>query len=51
MAAANAHMRLLGIMAKVVKYVYPIKTGGYGATGSYYINYARAAEVDGDLSE
>lgn len=56
-AAFNAHTRLMEILAKITKYVYPTKsqheTVGLdnGANPTYQISYGRIKEIEADLHE
>lgn len=53
MAPVNAHTRLLIIMAKTVKYIYPVKgvesslVGGLG----YTVNQTKLYEIESDLGK
>ena len=50
--ALNAHTRLVGILAKTMKYVYPIKgTAHVHGKGihSYAVSYAKIGEIEADL--
>ncbi|KAJ4391919.1 Gypsy retrotransposon integrase-like protein 1 [Gnomoniopsis smithogilvyi] len=51
--AFNAHSRLMGILMKVVKYIYPLKgIESYAANSSnptYMIEYRRIKEIENDL--
>lgn len=60
--AFNAHTRLMEILAKITKYVYPMKgsdqsvrsmksnkSGGSNSTTSYAIKYSRIKEIEADL--
>ena len=51
--ATNAHTKLLKILQKVVRYIYPIKglvhTGESGQ--SYMVNHAKIREIERDLQE
>jgi hypothetical protein len=52
MAAANAHTRLLHIMAKTVQYIYPLKgveASVTGNTSGYGVSYTKLKEIEGDL--
>lgn len=55
MAAANAHLRLTRILAKVIKYVYPIKgikrSANARTVQSYVVSYARIKEIQEDMQE
>lgn len=53
MAGANAHTRLVKVLATIIKYIYPVKgadrtVDGRGAQ-SYRVNYARVREIEQDL--
>lgn len=54
-AAFNAHTRLMAVLSKVIKYIYPTKRveGSIQASshGYYSINHARIREVESDLQE
>lgn len=58
-AAANAHTRLMFILAKVIKYVYPTKgleqsvqSGSNGnPKGSYVVSHSQIREIERDLAE
>ena len=48
--ASNAHTRLVGIMKKVVRYIYPIRSGDKSSEGDHYtINHSRIREIEQDL--
>lgn len=44
-------MRLMKILMKVVKYIYPLKTGGEGNSpnATYMIEYRHIKEIENDL--
>jgi len=54
-AATNAHTRILNILAKVVKYIYPIKGLGHNVHGrsnrSYLVSHTKIREIEQDLQE
>ncbi|KAI9872540.1 MAG: hypothetical protein M1830_001505 [Pleopsidium flavum] len=54
-AATNAHTRILKILAKVMKYIYPIKGLGDNAHGrsnqSYLVSHTKIREIEQDLQE
>lgn len=53
-AATNAHTKLLMILQKVVKYVYPTKPvepSGSSPTGDYTISHSRVRELERDLEK
>jgi hypothetical protein len=54
-AASNAHTRLMGILSKVIKYIYPIKGVEQAvhptSSQTYVISHARIKEVEGDLKD
>ena len=54
-AASNAHTRLMAILAKVIKYIYPTKgleQSVQGSTSSsYVISHAKIREIERDLAE
>ncbi|KAH8815871.1 fungal-specific transcription factor domain-containing protein [Xylogone sp. PMI_703] len=53
-AASNAHTRLMAILAKVIKYIYPIKgleQSIQGEKSSYIIRHSRIREIERDLAE
>lgn len=52
--AFNAHTRLMEILAKITKYVYPMKGMGQSVKGdktksTYLISYSRIKEIESDL--
>ena len=51
MAGSNAQTRLMNVLRKVIKYVYPIKGIQYleGKPRSYVVSHARIREVERDL--
>lgn len=55
--ACNAYSRLMDIMAKVIKYIYPLKgieecvTSGEGPSTTYMISYAKIKEIECDLKK
>lgn len=54
--AFNAHTRLMEILAKITKYVYPMKGMAQSAKGdktkpTYNISYSRIKEIEADLHE
>lgn len=55
MAASNAHTRLVQILDKIVRYVYPLKGSGRTAQGknvkSYSVSYAKILEIERDLKD
>lgn len=54
MVAFNAHTRLVHILAKTVKYIYPIKSLAHASdksTHSYAVNHAQIREIEQDLHE
>ena len=54
-AATNAHTKILKVLGKVVKYIYPIKGPANNAHGrsnqSYLVSHARIREIEQDLQE
>ena len=56
-AAGNAHTRLMVILAKVIKYIYPVKgvescvTSNTSGSSSYNISHLKIKEIEGDLQE
>ena len=52
-SASNAHSRLMIILAKVIKYIYPVKgleqSLQGSASGGYVISHAKIKEIEGDL--
>lgn len=53
-SAANAHTRLLKIMAKVVKHIYPLRgvEASFSTNGpAYRVNLERIEEIERDLNE
>lgn len=51
MGASNAHIRLVMIAAKVVKYIYGTNHSARGQTGSYGVDYAKVIELENDLTK
>lgn len=51
--AFNAHSRLMGILMKVVKYIYPLKgseaCASQGSAATYAIEFRRIKEIENDL--
>ncbi|KAI9816464.1 MAG: hypothetical protein M1827_001596 [Pycnora praestabilis] len=54
-AASNAHTKLLRVLAKVIKYIYPIKGQERSVNGksdqSYMVSHAKIREIEQDLQE
>lgn len=54
-AASNAHTRLMAILAKVIKYIYPTKgleeSVQGSVTASYVISNAKIREIEQDLAD
>jgi hypothetical protein len=56
-AASNAHTKLMSILAKVIKYIYPIKgveqsiKKGPSTTAPYIISHAKIREIEKDLAD
>lgn len=55
MAGANAHTTLVQILAKIVRYVYPVKGSAPTVPGkavkSYSVSYAKIVEIERDLKD
>ncbi|TKA62341.1 hypothetical protein B0A49_10847 [Cryomyces minteri] len=51
--ASNAHMRLVWLLSKIVKHIYPIKgqSSQKDSTKSYSVSYAKIREIENDLEE
>jgi hypothetical protein len=54
MAAANAHTTLIQTLAKIVRYIYPVKASNKTTTDgknmkSYSVSYAKIVEIEQDL--
>jgi len=49
MTVVNAHTKLLSIMAKVVKAIYPLKQGCVSGGGGYAVSFASIREIENDL--
>lgn len=53
--ATNAHTRLMVVLAKVVKYIYPTKGLEQSVQGStnasYVVSHSKIREIEGDLTE
>lgn len=51
--ASNAHSRLMVILAKVIRYIYPVKGLEQSLQGSssngYVVSHAKIKEIEGDL--
>ena len=53
-AATNAHTHLVKVLAKVVEYIYPIKSIEHihsKSSQSYAVSHARIREIERDLQE
>jgi hypothetical protein len=53
MAAANAHTKIVQVLAKICKYVYPIKGTQSGGKNSvtYSVSYSKIREIEQDLQQ
>ena len=51
MAAFNAHTRIVDILAKTVKYIYPIKGNKSKSSQSYIVSHAKIREIEQDLQQ
>ena len=52
MAGFNAHTRIVDVLSKVVKYIYPLKsTKSAKGAHTYIVNHARIREIEHDLQE
>ena len=51
MAAFNAHTRVVEILSKTVKYIYPIKGNKSKTSHSYIVSHARIREIEQDLQK
>ncbi|KAL1965391.1 hypothetical protein VTN77DRAFT_5828 [Rasamsonia byssochlamydoides] len=51
MAGANAHARLVDIIVKVVKYIYPVKNAKHRSKGdhTYMVSHSKIREIERDL--
>ena len=49
MVMVNAHTRLLNIMGKVVKAIYPLKQGTATGNGAYVVGFASIKDIENDL--
>lgn len=49
MTAFNAHVRLVRLMAKTVRYVYPLHTTRNKSKSAYVVSHAKIREVEQDL--
>lgn len=53
--ASNAHTRLMGILAKVITYIYPIKgieqSVQPASSSTYVVSHAKIREIEGDLKD
>ena len=53
-AAPNAHTHLVKVLAKVVQYIYPLKSIEHihsQSSQSYVVSYAKIREIERDLQE
>ena len=50
-AAFNAHTRIVDILAKTVKYIYPIKGPKGNSSHSYIVSHTHIREIEQDLQE
>ncbi|KAF8418228.1 fungal-specific transcription factor domain-containing protein [Tirmania nivea] len=51
MTVVNSHTKLLSIMAKVVKAIYPLKQGCASGNGGYAVSFASIREIENDLQK
>lgn len=51
MTAFNAHVRLVKIMAKTVRYVYPLHTMRSKKKHAYVVQHAKIREVEQDMQQ
>lgn len=53
--ACNAHTRLMGILAKVITFIYPIKgieqSVQLTSSSTYVVSHAKIREIEGDLKD
>ena len=49
MCAFNAHTRLVGIMAKTTRYIYPVKSASPVHKQSYAVSHEKVREIERDL--
>jgi hypothetical protein len=52
MSAGNAHTKLVQILSKIVKYIYPVKASVPSSTmqkNTYSVSYAKIVEIERDL--
>lgn len=49
MAAFNAHTRLVEILAKTTRYIYPVKGVTHVNNQSYAVSHAKVREIEQDL--
>lgn len=49
MVAFNAQVRLVGLMAKTVRYVYPLHTTRNNLESAFVVSHAKIREVEQDL--
>ena len=49
MSAFNAHTRLVDIMAKTTRYIYPVKTSSSVDKQSYAVSHEKVREIERDL--
>ena len=51
MAGFNAHSRIVDILSKVVKYIYPIKNQRPAKPHTYIVSHTRIREIEHDLQD
>ena len=53
MAASNAHSRMVKILQKIIRYIYPIKhiQHAHNKKKSYLVSHAKVREIERDLQE
>ena len=51
MTAFNAHTRMLAILSKTVRYIYPIKSNTNSKNHSYIVSHAKIREIEHDLQQ
>ena len=49
MSSFNAHTRLVFILAKTTRYIYPVKGSTHGNLQSYAVSHAKVREIERDL--
>ena len=51
MTALNAHSRLVDILSKIVRYIYPVKPAKHARTQTYLVDHCKIKEIERDLQQ